>query len=201
MFYPTPELPRGLFKACIVPRPIAWISTIDRNGELNLAPFSYFNAVCDEPPMIMFSATNAHFEGGPKDTLKNIEEVGEFVVNIATYDMRLHVNESSADLPRNCNEFDYANVEYEDSELIKPPRVKNSPIHLECLYHTSVQLPSNRSKEIINRMVIGRVIGINVKKEVMTDGLLDIRKIQPIARLGYNDYATIDNIFKMLRPC
>lgn len=199
MFYSALKFPRGLFKACIIPRPIAWVSTINLDGNYNLAPFSYFNAVADEPPMIMFSTTNAHIEGGPKDTLKNIEDVGEFVVNVATYEMRSSINETSVDLPRRCSEFDYANVEYESSELVKAPRVKKSPINFECLYHSSIQLPSN-SENTINRMVLGKVIGLYINPYIMSDGLIDINKIQPIARLGYNDYAKIENIFTMLRP-
>ena len=200
MFYNSSSLPKGLFKACVVPRPIAWISSISKEGVFNLAPFSYFNAIADQPPMIMFSTTNAHIEGGAKDTLKNIEETGEFVVNIATYEMREAINLSSADLPRTKNEFEFSEVEHEPSVLIKVPRVKKSPIHLECLYHTSVQLPTD-ADENINRMVIGKIIGIHIDPKIMIDGRIDISKLEPIARLGYNDYARISaDIFSLIRP-
>lgn len=199
MFFSSQDLPKGLFKASIVPRPIAWISTSDKERNFNLAPFSYFNAVSDSPPMIMFSTTNAHIEGGPKDTLKNIEETGEFVVNIATFEMRSLINQSSADLSRSISEFEFAGVEYDLSKIIKAPLVKRSPINIECEYHSSVQLPSN-SEELINRMVIGKVLGIHIKDDVMVKGLIDINLVQPIARLGYNDYAKIGEIFSMTRP-
>jgi flavin reductase (DIM6/NTAB) family NADH-FMN oxidoreductase RutF len=200
MFYDSSALPKGLFKACIVPRPIAWVSSVSKKGVFNLAPFSYFNAISDQPPMIMFSTTNAHIEGGAKDSLENIEETGEFVVNIATYDMREAINLSSAELPREQDEFEFSLVEHEPSELVKVPRVKKSPVHLECLYHTSVQLPTD-STENINRMVIGRVLGIHINPQVMTDGRIDISKLEPIARLGYNDYAKITHdIFTLIRP-
>jgi flavin reductase (DIM6/NTAB) family NADH-FMN oxidoreductase RutF len=200
-FYETPDLPKGLFKACIVPRPIGWISTVDINGGVNLAPFSFFNIVCEDPPMIMFSTTNAHVEGGPKDSLKNIEDTKEFVVNIATYNLREQVNLSSAELPRQENEFKHAGLECLASTLVKPPRVKESPIQLECVYYQSLQLPTSSSQNI-NRMIIGLVKGIHVDSEVLTDGLVDIEKLQPIARMGYNDYAVIthNNTFRMLRP-
>lgn len=200
MFYKSTELPKGLFKSCIIPRPIAWISTIAANGQLNLAPFSYFNAVCDAPPMIMIATTNAHISGGPKDTLKNIEETGEFVINIATYALRHAMNLTSAALPREINEFEYAQLEYEASEIVQVPRVKASPIHLECRYHSSLQLPSY-SLENINRMVIGEVVGIHVDPQVIADEKIDLTKLQPIARLGYNDYLKIDSgIFSLPRP-
>ena len=200
MFYEASALPKGLFKACIIPRPIAWVSSVSSEGIFNLAPFSYFNAVADQPPMVMFSTTNAHAEGGAKDSLKNIEETGEFVINIATYEMREMINLSSADLPRTKDEFEFCGIEHEPSDLVKVPRVKKSPIHIECLYHTSVQLPTD-SPENINRMVIGKVIGIHIQPEVMTHGRVDLAKLQPIARLGYNDYAKIVNdIFVLIRP-
>ncbi len=200
MFYSALELPRGLFKSCIVPRPIAWVSSISKEGVLNLAPFSYFNAVSDEPPMIMFSTTGAHSEGDAKDSLKNIEETGEFVVNIVSYHMREAMNVSSADLPRDQNEFEFSGVTPESSALIKVPRVKESLLHLECSYYSSVQLPTH-SKDIINRMVIGKVLGIHVDPSVMTEGRIDIAKLQPIARLGYNDYVKVEkDVFEMIRP-
>jgi flavin reductase (DIM6/NTAB) family NADH-FMN oxidoreductase RutF len=200
MFYDATKLPKGLFKACIVPRPIAWVSSVSEQGVFNLAPFSYFNAIADQPPLVMFSTTNTHIEGGAKDSLLNIEATKEFVINMATYDMREAVNLSSADLPRQENEFDFANIEYEPSEIVHVPRVKASPIHLECIYYTSVQLPTEGA-ETINRMVIGKVVGIHIREEILTDGKVDIAKLQPIARLGYNDYAKIStDIFSMIRP-
>ena len=201
MFYVVSKLlPKGLFKACVVQRPIAWVSTVDKVGHFNIAPFSYFNIVCEDPPMVMFSTTNAHADGGAKDSLKNAEDTGEFVVNIATYEQRDAVNLSSLELPRGESEFELASIEHEKSELVKAPRVKHAPIHLECAYHQSVQLPTSSSANI-NRMVIGRVLGVHVRPEILTDGLIDIEKMRPIARLGYNDYETSGNSrFTMMRP-
>lgn len=202
MFYETSKknhgLPHNPFKACIVPRPIGWITSQDSEGHVNLAPFSYFNAICDEPPMVMFSTTNGHVEGGPKDTLKNVEETGEFVVNIATYSLREAVNKTSANLSRKENEMEFAHLNTLPSTLVKPPRVKESPIHLECHYFQSVQLPQDNG--LINRMVIGKVVGIHIDESVLTQGLIDISKLQPISRLGYMEYAVIDRVFKMERP-
>ncbi len=203
MFYSTDKnnhgLPHNPFKACIVPRPIAWISSQDREGNINLSPYSYFNALSDDPPMVMFSTTTAHIEGGLKDTIKNIEETGEFVVNLASYDLRESVNKTSANLARTQNEFEFAELETEPSMLVKPPRVKASHIHLECLYHQSIQLPTKNETQV-NRVVIGKVIGIHIRDTVLTNGLVDVKKLRPIARLGYMDYAVISDIFSMGRP-
>ena len=194
------QLPKGIFKSCIIPRPIAWISTVDKLGNFNIAPYSYFNALCDNPPMLMFSTTDLHSEGGAKDTLRNVEETGEFVVNIATYSLASALNLTSADLSKTKSEFEFAKIEYEASTLVKAPRVKESPISLECRYYSSVQLPKN-SEEEMNRMVIGSVIGIHVNPDYMTeDSKIDVEKIQPIARLGYNDYVKIEKVFNMIRP-
>lgn len=191
-------LPHDPFNACIIPRPIGWITTQDKNGNLNLAPYSYFNAVSDSPPMIMFASTSEHIEGGPKDSLKNIEETQEFVINIATYALKDVVNITSANLPRNQSEIEYAKLETIPSRLVKPPRIKASPIHLECTYHQSVQLPIGDGQ--INRLIIGHVIGIHINDEILTDGLIDIKKLKPIARLGYMDYAVVSETFSMRRP-
>lgn len=203
MFYETSQnnhdLPHNPFKACIIPRPIGWISSQDSHGNLNLAPYSYFNAVNDQPPMIMFSSLGSyHEDGGPKDSIKNIKETGEFVINIATYQLREAVNISSATLERMQNEFQHANLETIASKLVKPPRVKKSPIHLECLYYSAIELPNNGTQN--NEMILGSVIGIHIDEHILTDGMIDIAKLQPIARLGYMDYAIVSEKFSMSRP-
>lgn len=200
MIYAADSLPQGLFKACIVPRPIAWVSSRSKEGFLNLAPFSYFNAVADRPPMVMFATTDAHREGGAKDSQRNIEETKEFVVNIATYPLREYVNLTSADLLRQESEFDFAKIEQEPSDFVSVPRVKDSPIHLECVYHTTISLPKDNDN-VVNCLVIGRVVGIHVNESVVTGGRIDIKKLQPIARLGYKDYAKISlDTFSLDRP-
>ncbi len=199
--YKVNDLPKNLFKACITPRPIGWLSTANLRGIPNLAPFSYFNIVCDDPPMVMFSAMNTHIEGGPKDTLYNVEETGEFVVNIATFDLREALNLTSANLPRQQSEFEYSGLEYLPSVLVKPFRVKSAPIQMECKHYQSIQLPTP-SQDNINRMVIGTVELVHIDPSILTDGLIDHHKFQPIARLGYNHYSVVtsQSIFKMDRP-
>jgi len=203
MFYETIKnnhgLPHNPFKALIVPRPIGWISSQDKAGNINLAPYSYFNALSDNPPMIMFSTTNSRLDQTIKDSLHNVEEQGEFVVNMATYELRDAVNLSSASLPRHENEFLFAQLEVLPSVLIKPPRVKGSPVHLECIYHQSIQLPTNSSGDT-NRVVIGKVIGVHIDDTLLVNGKIDLSKVKPIARLGYMEYAVVDNIFTMPRP-
>ncbi len=203
MFYDTLKNNHGLpfnpFKSCVIPRPIGWITSMDKNGVLNLAPYSYFNAIADIPPMIMFSSSNKHHDGGGKDTLTNVEETKEFVVNIATWDLREAVNISSADYDRHINEIEITQLTTLPSTLIKPPRIKGSPIHLECIHHQSVQLPVLDDKNT-NRMVIARVVGIHIDDSVITDGKIDVTKFKPIARLGYMEYVAVENKFIMERP-
>lgn len=203
MFYETAKnnhgLPRNPFKACVMPRPIGWITSQDSQGKLNLAPYSYFNAVSDIPPMVMFSTGNKLADGREKDTLSNVETTKEFVVNIATWDLREEMNVTSGEYAHEINEIEFAKLETVPSILVKPPRIKQSPIHLECRYFQSVQLPGNNDG-FSNRVVIGEVIGVHIDEKVLTNGKVDINKVKPIARLGYMDYAVILESFEMIRP-
>jgi flavin reductase (DIM6/NTAB) family NADH-FMN oxidoreductase RutF len=203
MFYETEinnhGLPFNPFKSCIVPRPIGWITSLDKNGILNLAPYSYFNAVTDVPPMIIFSTTTKHHDRGVKDTLKNVEETKEFVVNIATWQLREEVNITSTDFDRGISEVKMASLQTLPSKLVKPPRIYGSPIHLECVYHQSIQLPVVDDKHT-NRIVVARVIGIHIDNNIIVDGKIDVTRFQPIARLGYMEYSAVDNKFTMERP-
>lgn len=193
-------MPKGLFKACIVPRPIAWIGTSDKNGNSNLAPFSYFNAIADEPPMVMFSTTNQHVEGGVKDTPKNIELTMEFSINVVPFQLAEKMNLTSGDLARKESEFSFAQVDIESCQIISSPRVKGSPVTIECQHYRTIQLPK-LNDDTVNQLVIGKVVGIYVSPDCLTkNGTVDIYKIKPVARLGYNDYAVIDSIFSMVRP-
>lgn len=194
------KLPKGLFKACVVPRPIAWISSFSKHGVHNLAPFSYFNIVCDEPPMIMFSTTGSHINSGSKDTLSNVEESGEFTVNLVAFSSREAMNISSMDFSREIDEFDAADIAHVPGQLVKSRRVKESPISLECVYHQSVQLPVPGGTDLINRMVIAKVVGVHVNPRMLTDNRIDINKLNLIARLGYNSFAKITEDFAMKRP-
>lgn len=192
-------LPYSPFKACVVPRPIGWISTLSPDGAVNLAPYSYFNGCGENPPMVMFSG-GPRPEGPYKDTVLNAETTGEFVCNICTWDLRDAMNRSSAGLPYGEDEMAFAGLETEPSELVRPPRVKASPIHLECVYYQSVTMPSYGPTGEGNRVVFGKVVGIHIRDEVLTDGLVDMAKVRPIARLGYMDYTLVDNVFAMDRP-
>lgn len=201
MFYRPHEphgLPRNPFKSCVVPRPIGWITSYSAAGVLNLAPFSFFNAVSSDPPFVAIGV-NGRQPHGPKDTVTNIEATGEFVCNMATWDLRAAMNKTSAPAPAEVDEMAYAGLTPASSELVKPPRVAESPIHLECAYHQTVDLPSD-DPEGRNATVFGRVVGIHVDERVLTDGLVDMKKLRPIARLGYMDYAVVDEVFTMMRP-
>lgn len=202
MFYEPRDhhgLKRDPFKSLVVPRPIGWISSQDADGRVNLAPYSFFNAVASNPPIVMFSANGVHAEGGIKDSAKNAEESGEFVCNLATWALREKMNVSSASLPRSADEFDVAGLTPAPSRLVKPPRVKESPVHLECLWIKSVPLPADDPDEP-NTVVFGKVVGIHIDDAVIKDGLVDVSAFRPIARLGYMDYTVVETIFSMKRP-
>ena len=201
MFYKIGEphgLPHDPFKSCVVPRPIGWISTISADGTVNLAPYSFFNGLAGEPPMVMFS-TNGKQPFGPKDSLTNAEATGEFVCSMATWDLRDSMNRTSSMEPPEVNEFELTGLETEPSELVRPPRVKASPVHLECLYHTTVELPCDIEGGR-NAVCIGRVVGVHIRDEFMTHGMVDIARIRPLARLGYQDYTVAEKVFPLSRP-
>lgn len=202
MFYDTATMAHGLsynpFKACVAPRPIGWLTTISTDGIVNLAPYSFFNAVSEDPPMVMF-ASNGRDPHGPKDTLRNIEATGEFVFNIATYALRERMNRTSAPVPPEVDEMALAGLTPLPSRLVKPPRVAESPINLECVYHQTIELPSN-DPEGRNAIGIGRVVGVHIADEVIRNGRVDLSLVKPIARLGYHDFTVVETIFEMKRP-
>ena len=192
----------SVYTALVVPRPIGWISTVSVNGIVNLAPFSFFNSISGEPPCVMFCPNG--FKAGtdePKDSLVNAEVTGEFVFNMCTYDLRHEMNATSKHVPASIDEMAEAGLEAADCINVKPPRVQSSPIALECKYLQTIHLPSNKSN-ITNNMVIGEVVGIHISSTMVVDGKVDARKIKPLARLGYLDYASIEpvNIFPIDRP-
>jgi len=203
MFYrydhPEPGLPRDPFKACVVPRPIGWISTIDSAGRANLAPFSFFNAISENPPMVMYCANGSHTDGGEKDSVRNARETGEFVVNLATWDLRDAVNESSRMAGRGVDEFELAGVTHAACLLVRPPRVAQSPISLECRVTQILELPAGGPGGI-GRMVMGRVLGIHIADDVLAGGRVAIGRLKPLSRLGYAEYAITDATFQMTRP-
>ena len=183
----------------MVPRPIAWVSSVHPNGVVNLAPYSFFNAITSDPPMVIISFNGYHQHGGEKDTLYNIKTSREFVVNMVPLALKEAMNVSTAPVPHHVDELQLAGLTTEDSVLVKAPRVAEAPIHLECELYQEISLPCTLA-DSINTMIIGSVLGVHIKDEVLTDGLVDLGKINPLARLGYLQYTTVDTIFEMDRP-
>jgi flavin reductase (DIM6/NTAB) family NADH-FMN oxidoreductase RutF len=200
MFYEVAKRDHGLphdpFKALVAPRPIGWISTASAKGEINLSPYSFFNAVSDQPPMVAFSSQ------GRKDALTFIEETGEFVCNLATFELRDAVNETSAPLARGESEMTLAGLTPAPSRLIKPPRVAEAPAALECRHLQTVPLTPLSGAEARYFLVIGEVVAIHIDERFIVEGLVDTAAMRPITRAGYRDYfvATPDTRFAMTRP-
>ena len=192
-------LPHDPFNAIVLPRPIGWISTVAHGGAVNLAPFSFFNAVAYTPPQVMFATTAAHREGGHKDSVRNALATGEFVVNLATHAVREAVNLTSTPAPRGVDELELAGLTPVPSHLVAPPRVGESPVHLECRVVTSVELPT-ADPDDPNTVVFGEVVGVHIADELLVDGLVDVRRLRPIGRLGYREYVDVTDTFTMTRP-
>jgi flavin reductase (DIM6/NTAB) family NADH-FMN oxidoreductase RutF len=200
MYYEPGVMPHGLphnpFKSCVVPRPIGWISTTSRDGADNLAPFSQFQMVNFDPPIVMFSA-NQNLHGSRKDTVVNIEQTGEFVWNMATWALREAVNLSSEELAHGGDEFLHAKLEKAPSRLVRPPRVAASPIQFECRHLQTVRLPGNGAVGSVD-VVFGRAVAIHIDDQYIgKDGRIDIVAIRPLARVGYHDYTSVEQVFTM----
>jgi flavin reductase (DIM6/NTAB) family NADH-FMN oxidoreductase RutF len=203
MFYEPDKDDHGLpfnpYKSIVVPRPIGWISTVSVDGIANLAPYSQFNNLAYDPPYVMFSGNSFPQSGRRKDSVKNATDTGEFVVNMATYELRDAVNITSQFVPPDVDEAALAGLEMIPSRLVKPARVAASPVHLECKFHCALALPAN-SLDAVHHVVIGRVIGVHIRDDALTaEGKLDVAKIRPLARLGYFDYTAVESVFTM-RP-
>jgi flavin reductase (DIM6/NTAB) family NADH-FMN oxidoreductase RutF len=189
------NLARDPVTSLVVPRPIGWITTITKSGLVNLAPYSFFNLVAGrKQPFVMFSSA------GRKHTQRNAEIAGEFVFNLATFDLRTEMNQTSAEIDEGVSEPEVAGLAMVPSRFVKPPRVALSPIALECKYNQTVALVGSSGKTADSSIVIGEVVNIHVDDSVIVDGMLDIRRMRPIARLGYMDYCVVDEFFTMLRP-
>ncbi|GAA5910449.1 hypothetical protein JCM8208_004479 [Rhodotorula glutinis] len=204
MFYEPGKTPHGLkkdpFKSCVVPRPIGWISTLNKDGSANLAPYSQFAHLTFSPPYVMFAA-NVKDSGERKDNVDNAERTGEFCWSLATYELREEMNKSATEVPYGVDEFELAGLEKGYGSLVKAPFVKASPINFECVHHSTIRLPGDGVGASVD-VVIGRVVGIHIDDSVLTDGEIDISKTVPIARCGGPNYAAIRDVcmFKMVTP-
>lgn len=197
MFYDAIRNDHGFeydpFKALVAPRPIGWLSTLSVDGIANLAPYSFFNAMSQSPHYVVVGS------GPRKDSLRNIEATGEFAVNLATFDLREQVNASSAPVPPFVDEFDVARVSKAPCRLIKAPRVAESPVCLECRLFRVIDLPDDEGRAN-DHIAIGRVIGIHIDDRHIADGRVNTAAMRPIARLGYSEYATVSEVWRMRRP-
>ena len=200
-FIPGSHLQAGLshnpLKAIVSPRPIGWISSRGNDGSVNLAPYSYFNAIAEQPPMVMFSS-------GPsgntsKDSLRNVLETEEFVVNIVSAALGDAMNISSGSFPYGRNEFTEAGLAMVDCETLSVPRVEAAPAALECNLWQAIELPTPEDG-VASTIVLGTVTGIHIADEVIVDGKIDVTIYKPLARLGYMDYTQITTLFEMKRP-
>ena len=200
MFYRPGIEDHGLahnpFKALVAPRPIGWIATLDAEGRANLAPYSFFNAIADTPPMVLYSNTGEKEGGaGRKDTLANIRATGEFVANIVPFALRDAMNATSGPYPPDTDEFALAGLTPAPSRQVAPPRVAEAPAALECRLWRILDLPGKA-----NHLVIAEVVGVHIDDAVIADGKVDVTRYQPVARLGYRDYAAVREVFQMTRP-
>lgn len=183
------------FKALVAPRPIGWVSTIGADGSVNLAPYSFFNAIAEAPPMLAFSSF------GAKHSSTFAGEVGEFVWNLVTYELREAMNETSARLARGENEFERAGLEMAPSQSVAPPRVAASRCSMECRVVHKVELEDLDGEPIDQHLVIGQVVGVHLDETAIVAGSVDTAALRPVARLGGPaDYSVVDRIFKMTRP-
>jgi flavin reductase (DIM6/NTAB) family NADH-FMN oxidoreductase RutF len=199
MFY-RPEDGHGLrhdpFSAIVSPRPIGWISTRGADGGENLAPYSFFNAVAYTPPQVMVASTSAKPDrGDSKDTLSNIRDTGVFCVNIVEYARRDAMNRTSGPWPRETDEFADAGIPRAPCATIPCSRVARAPAALECRLSQIVRLEGEA-----NLVAIGRVTGVHIHDDALVDGRLDVTRYQPLARLGYRDYARVTEVFSLARP-
>ena len=201
MHYDAIENKHGLrhdpFKALVVPRPIGWISSVSADGVYNLAPYSFFNAVSDRPHYVMFSSS------GLKDSINNIHETGEFTCSLSTLGTRDGMNISSAPVRPEVDEFPISELETAPSVYVKPPRVAAAPAALECRHWKTVELPDVVPGQPGGHYVLfGEVVGFYIDDTYVKDGMVDTGAMQPLARLGYMQYAVVtpETVFDLNRP-
>ena len=187
-------LPHDPLKALIVPRPIGWLSTMDANGVVNLAPYSYFNLIAEHPAYVMFSSA------GRKDSQTNIEETGEFVYNLVTEDLVDLAVASSEPYPPDQSEPERVGIRMRPSKRVAPPAVAAAKANLECVYHRTIELPGLNGKANRNSVVIGHVVHVHIDDDVIEDGIARTERFGPVGRLGYLDYSTVSNTVVRARP-
>lgn len=188
-------LPHNPFKAIVAPRPIGWISTLTPNGTANLAPYSFFNGVADDPPMVMYSTTGSKIgRDEAKDSLTNIRATGEFCVSIVSRALQDAMNLSSGHYAPEEDEYVIAGLTKGTPSVVKAPFVAEAPASLECKLFKEIELPGGAV------MVLGEVVGVHIRDEHIIDGILDVTTYQPMARLGYRDYAAVSETFALNRP-
>ena len=200
-YYYQPALGHGLphdpFKAIIGPRPIGWIASLDGQGRANLAPYSFFNAFCDKPPIIGFASS------GWKDTVRNVEETGEFVWNLATKPLAEAMNLTSAAVPPEVDEFQLAGLTKAPCRLVKPPRVAESPVSMECKRLQIIRLHDRDGQALDNWLTLGEVVGVFIDPTYLDDGVYQTAAARPILRVGgtaaYLE-ASPEMMFEMARP-
>jgi flavin reductase (DIM6/NTAB) family NADH-FMN oxidoreductase RutF len=202
MEFPDGSLPwQSVYKlmtGAIVPRPIAWVSTVDSDGVANLAPFSFFNAVCSNPPYVLFCASVRVGEHPQKDTLNNVRATGEFVVNIVNEATMNAMNLSAGEYPPDVDEFEVVGMSKAPAQAVKAPRVAESLIHFECMLHQVITLSEEPGG---GNIVIGRVVHIHVDDRVfIAPDKINIAELQPIGRLAGNAYSYVHDIFELIRP-
>jgi len=197
MFYEPSKghgLPHDPSKAIVAPRPIGWISTIDKAGKINLAPYSFFNAFSTRPFLVWFSSE------GEKDSATFAEETGEFVANLVSRELAQKMNRTAVDAPRGISEFGYADLAMAPSRLVAPPRVAEAPAALECRVTEIIRPRALDGTQTSAVVVAGEVVGVHIDDAYLKDGMFDIVRAGNVSRLGYMDYASIDEIFSMRRP-
>jgi flavin reductase (DIM6/NTAB) family NADH-FMN oxidoreductase RutF len=188
------DLKHDPFKAIVAPRPIGWISAVSAKGEVNLSPYSFFNAISSRPNIVMFSSENR------KDAVAFIEETGEFTCSLVTRALAEQMNLTSAPLPRGESEYAHAGLAMAPSRFVKPPRVAASPAALECKLLSVQQLRDLDGQEVPRWMVLGQVVGVFIDEAYIRDGRFDTAGANPIARCGYADYAEVTELFSIARP-
>ena len=193
----------GIILSSVAPRPIAWVSTLSPSGQPNLAPFSFFNCVCVEPPLLAFAPGlrspkqpgSAH--GEAKDTLRNIRETKEFVVNVVTYELAEAMNQTSGDYDASINEFDVARIAHAPSQVVKVPRVAVSPVSFECRLYQILDFSTSPES---GSLVIGQIVSIHVDDSHLKQGRLDRNSLDLIGRMGGMQYTRTTQRFEMVRP-